>query len=116
MKSDANGSMTVAWTDRDMMIADREMALIDPDKSEVSELMEREEPCAAPAPMTREEARLKKQAKWRAAQGLPPKSRKIVCLIPRSGNVAARKTVTRKPRHEETYEDRLDDLGLSPDY
>lgn len=48
-----HGRMTVAWTDRDMMVADREMALIDPDKSEVSELMEREEPCAAPAPMTR---------------------------------------------------------------
>jgi hypothetical protein len=25
-----HGRMTVAWTDRDMMVADREMALIDP--------------------------------------------------------------------------------------
>jgi hypothetical protein len=42
MRSKANGAMTVAFTDRDLMIADRELALCDPDKSEVSELQERE--------------------------------------------------------------------------
>jgi hypothetical protein len=61
--------------------------------------------------MTREDARLAKQAAWRASRGLAPKQ---------VARAACKKRATRvhasKPKHTETYEDRLDDMGLSPDY
>lgn len=41
MVSVERGAMEVAWTDREMMVADRENALRDPDKTNVSELNER---------------------------------------------------------------------------
>jgi hypothetical protein len=42
MISAAIGPMTVSDTDIDLMTADREMALADSDKSEISEMMSRE--------------------------------------------------------------------------
>lgn len=44
MKSVTHGEMTVACEDYELMVADRESALADPDKSNISALASREVP------------------------------------------------------------------------
>jgi hypothetical protein len=63
--------------------------------------------------MTREDERRAKNTAWRASRGLQPKEVARAACRKRSTYVHDR---TRKARHEETYEDRLDDLGESPDF
>jgi hypothetical protein len=62
--------------------------------------------------MNREDQRLAKHAAWRASRGLAPRQDARGACRKRASQVHKQATA----RFTETYEDRLDDIGLSLDY